>query len=139
MAKNTGKIALFCYECAIYPCLLLIIGSLHRFPQDPNIMMKIYSEFGNIIFNSIYAGFVEEAAFRVVLFGWLKQYSKLWAYIISSIIFSLVHYQWRVFEWNSFCFRVEAGLFFALIYQYRGYLKAAISHSIYDIIVGLSP
>lgn len=137
MAPKIGKICLFCYECMIYPLLLLIISLLHKFPNTTNLYMKVYSVYGNILFNSIYAGFVEEAAFRIVLFGWLKKYSIFWAYILSSIVFSLIHYQYRVFEWNTFCFRVEAGLFFACIYEYRGYLKTAISHSIYDIIVGL--
>jgi hypothetical protein len=99
---------------------------------------------------SLGAGFYEEIAFRVVLFGLgLKLVLGLlgtlprvkrtlvalgWALLIS-FVFSGWHYVGDLgepFELRSFVFRSVCGLFFTLIYAFRGFAPVVWTHTIYD-------
>jgi membrane protease YdiL (CAAX protease family) len=65
--------------------------------------------------------------------------------VIVSLLFSAVHYRIGILGWThgdsftlySFTFRFLAGVFFAVLFQVRGFGIAAGSHAIYDILVGL--
>lgn len=95
------------------------------------------------------AGFHEELVFRVILFGGLAfflrrvlnvraTWSLITAIVVSSVIFSGIHYVGVLgdeFTWASFVFRFLAGVFLALVYRYRGFAVAVYSHAIYDVIV----
>ena len=99
---------------------------------------------------SLGAGFYEEIAFRVVLFGLgLRLILGLlgtlphvkrgliavgWALLIS-FVFSGWHYVGDLgepFELRSFVFRSVCGLFFTLIYAFRGFAPAVWTHTLYD-------
>ena len=99
---------------------------------------------------SLGAGFYEEIAFRVVLFGLglrlllglLGTRSRTqrallgvgWA-VGTSLVFSGWHYLGDLgepFELRSFVFRSVCGLAFTLIYSFRGFAPAVWTHTIYD-------
>lgn len=97
---------------------------------------------------SVGAGTYEELFFRLFLltalrWGALRLKLKpmpaaAFAVIASSLIFSAAHYvpigmdSWQLY---SFVFRFFMGVFFALLFWYRGFAVAVWTHTIYDIIV----
>jgi hypothetical protein len=99
------------------------------------------------------AGFYEEIAFRVVLFGLGAKVIRLfaepiaperarlipfaWAFV-ASLVFSAWHYVGAfgdAFELRSFVFRWVCGLVFTVIYVFRGFAPAVWTHVIYDVWV----
>jgi Type II CAAX prenyl endopeptidase Rce1-like len=99
---------------------------------------------------SLGAGFYEEIAFRVGLFGLgLKLIFSLlgpvprfkrsvisvgWA-LLGALVFSGWHYLGEYgedFELRSFVFRAVCGLAFTVIYAFRGFAPAVWTHAIYD-------
>jgi hypothetical protein len=113
---------------------------------------------------SMGAGFYEELAFRVLLFGlgakvliWLFTHQAygvvgseprgltwrgvlvafLWA-LVSACVFSGVHYVGALgdsFALPSFVFRVVLGLALTLIFVLRGFAAAVWAHALYDVWV----
>ncbi|MEQ8790136.1 MAG: CPBP family intramembrane glutamic endopeptidase [Pirellulaceae bacterium] len=96
------------------------------------------------------AGIYEELLFRLMLLpvvaAGLKLcgVSNLWslvaALLLTSLIFSAAHYRMFTgvgddFAWFSFVFRAVAGLFFSLLFLYRGFGIAVGAHALYDILV----
>jgi membrane protease YdiL (CAAX protease family) len=93
------------------------------------------------------AGFYEELAFRVALFGlgalclrqWIGKGAELaifgWA-IASACVFAGWHYlgpmgdPWDV---RTFVFRAVCGLVLTAIYQLRGFAPAVWTHALYDV------
>ena len=64
--------------------------------------------------------------------------SALIAALVSSFVFSAVHYFGELgdtFTFASFVFRFLAGLYFALVYRFRGFAVAVYTHAIYDFLV----
>lgn len=95
---------------------------------------------------SMGAGFYEEVAFRVVLFGlgaklilhFVKQRPVLvilgWG-LLTAIVFSGWHYVGPFrddFALGSFVFRIVCGAFLATIYRLRGFAPAVWCHTLYD-------
>lgn len=101
----------------------------------------------DILIISAGAGFHEELIFRVILMGglaWLltgitgKRRAWALALVLSSFAFSLAHHIGPVaeaFSFSAFVYRTLAGMFFAAIYQVRGFAVAAWTHAIYDVYV----
>ena len=102
---------------------------------------------------SLGAGFYEEVAFRVLLFGLgLKVVSLLflavtpfkrallavaWA-VITAAVFSGWHYVGALgdpFELRSFVFRWVCGIVFTAIYAFRGFAPVVWTHTLYDVWV----
>lgn len=102
---------------------------------------------------SLGAGFYEEIAFRVLLFGLGSKVLRLfaepipevqarllalgWA-VVSAAVFSGWHYVGALgdpFEARSFVFRWVCGLAFTLIYVLRGFAPAVWTHVVYDVWV----
>jgi len=98
------------------------------------------------------AGIYEELLFRLVLLravaamlfrvGISSRASLGWAVVATSLIFSAAHYQLfsaggYLFDWYSFSFRFVAGLFFGLLFVFRGFGIAAGTHAFYDMLVEL--
>ena len=92
------------------------------------------------------AGFHEELLFRVILFGggaWLitqatkdKTRAEWIAAPIAAVVFSAAHYVGALgdhFELASFTFRALAGLWFTLVYRFRGFAVAVYTHTLYDL------
>jgi hypothetical protein len=110
------------------------------------------------------AGFYEELAFRVLLFGvgskifvWLFAHEDVffvrvaprlltvralfvmaaWA-VVCALVFSGVHYVGSLGDslaLRSFVARAVLGLFLTLIYSVRGFAAAAWAHALYDVWV----
>lgn len=97
------------------------------------------------------AGFYEEIAFRVGLFGvgallLRRVFGKgaqgvlvtfVWA-LVESAAFSGWHYVGALgdpFDLQSFAFRAVCGLFLTLIFAFRGFAPAVWTHAIYDVWV----
>jgi len=98
------------------------------------------------------AGLYEEVLFRLLLLpavAWCAARlgagplaAPFWGVIGSSLLFSWAHYVGPlgdVFDPYSFTFRFLAGVFFAILFELRGFGIAAGSHAAYDILVGLGP
>jgi hypothetical protein len=100
------------------------------------------------------AGFYEEIAFRVALFGggaWLLRRlfaegrAKRWAAtaawaVASAVIFSGWHYVGALgdsFDLATFVFRAVCGLVLTTIFALRGFAPAVWTHAIYDVWVML--
>ena len=99
---------------------------------------------------SLGAGFYEEVAFRVGLFGLgalairaffggiLKLTTMLLWAVVAAALFSGWHYVGPLadrFEMRSFVFRLVCGLVFTGIYVFRGFAPAVWTHALYDIWV----
>lgn len=98
------------------------------------------------------AGIYEEIMFRLVLFSGLAWVLRLalipkhaalgMAAVVSALIFAAAHHigpHGERMDSYVFLFRTMAGLYFALVYQVRGFGIAAGAHACYDVLVGLVP
>ena len=95
------------------------------------------------------AGIYEEMLFRLILMSFVAwamrragagpRYSAIVAVLVNSILFALAHYVGgvEVFRWFDFLFRFLAGIFFSLLFMFRGFGIAAGSHAAYDILAGM--
>lgn len=95
------------------------------------------------------AGIYEEVLFRLLGFSglfWLLRHLELprlfclgLAAAGSSALFSAAHHIGpfgEAYHAGVFLFRMAAGLYFALLFQYRGFGIAAGAHAFYDVLVG---
>jgi hypothetical protein len=96
------------------------------------------------------AGIYEEALFRLALFSLLAGLLRLMdlpgglsvglAAVASAILFSAAHHLGPYGQEYSnylFVFRVVAGLYFALLYQFRGFGVAVGTHACYNVLVSI--
>jgi len=100
---------------------------------------------------SMGAGFYEELAFRVLLFGgglfivrklgrspsMTFAFGVAWAFVAAAC-FSGIHYVGSLsddFHLSSFVFRLVCGLFLTLVYRLRGFATAVWTHALYDVWV----
>lgn len=96
------------------------------------------------------AGIYEELLFRLILLSltiWLLTRlglpagrSFLVGVIVTSALFAVAHYvgpYGESFQTFSFVFRFVAGVFFSVLFVYRGFGIAAGTHAFYDILVVL--
>ena len=101
----------------------------------------------DILVISAGAGIHEELIFRLIGMGglsWLltsmmgKRKAWIVALVVSSLVFSLAHHlgpAGEAFTFAAFIYRALAGVFFALVYQLRGFAVAVWTHTIYDVYV----
>jgi membrane protease YdiL (CAAX protease family) len=104
---------------------------------------------GTRVVMSLGAGVYEETVFRLGLLGggivvlekivgMARWVAILGAFVLSSLIFSFMHYlppMGDTFALGSFTFRALAGVIFGLLYRFRGFAVAVYTHAIYDILV----
>lgn len=95
------------------------------------------------------AGIYEELVFRLIgftvlnlvvvdLFKTRKQLSSLLIVAVPALLFSLYHYLgYEHFTFHSFVFRTLAGIYFGVVFLYRGFGITAGSHAAYDILIVL--
>lgn len=96
------------------------------------------------------AGLYEETLFRLVLYTALAQVflwaefsdraSVVLAALGSALVFAVAHHlgpQGEPFHGYHFCFRLFAGVFFAVLFQLRGFGIAVGAHTGYDLLVGI--
>jgi hypothetical protein len=98
---------------------------------------------------SLGAGVYEETVFRLgLLGGCIVTFEKFlnmsrWAaisvaFILSSVVFSFVHYlppYGDAFTFGSFTYRMLAGIVFGVLFKLRGFAVAVYTHAFYDIFV----
>jgi hypothetical protein len=66
--------------------------------------------------------------------------STVMAMLLSALVFAGAHHigpYGEPFEGYVFLFRTLAGLYFALLYQLRGFAVAVGAHACYDVLVGV--
>lgn len=95
------------------------------------------------------AGIYEELLFRLLLLplstriartlGATPRISLLAGILVTSLLFSAAHYRvftsaGEVFDWFSFSFRFLAGIFFAILFTFRGFGITVGAHTLYDIL-----
>jgi len=140
-------------ECMLLSvCLWLLAqlqGFLLRAPAAP-IDLSIFQTIGTAV-GYIGAGIYEELLFRLILLSltvWVLKRIKvrpqsriIAAVLLTSLLFAAAHYVGRYGDtllWYTFTFRFLAGVFFAILFVFRGFGIAAGAHAGYDILVGLS-
>lgn len=148
-------------ECVVLACALIVIAQIHgacvqailtpqsRLPLTAAIGDTSWSVFSLIVGYSG-AGIYEEVMFRLALmplavlgFRWTglsATYSTVAAVIGTSLLFSGAHYigdLGQAFDFYTFGFRFFAGVFFSVLFVYRGFGIAAGTHAVYDIFVGV--
>jgi hypothetical protein len=97
------------------------------------------------------AGIYEEAIFRLVLFSALvallrlieipRLVAVLIAALASAVLFSTAHHvgpYGQAYSNYLFVFRLAAGLYFALLFQTRGFGIVVGTHSCYNVMVSIS-
>jgi membrane protease YdiL (CAAX protease family) len=146
-----GIISGMAVECVLLGiCLRVIVFLQHvafqvlREPAVANI--------GGVLKNLVGflgAGIYEELLFRLILMslvawtmrraGAKPRASMIVAILVNSVLFSAAHYVGGgdVFHWFDFLFRFLAGVFFSLLFLFRGFGIAAGSHAAYDILAVL--
>jgi membrane protease YdiL (CAAX protease family) len=110
---------------------------------------KIQSIAGNAV-GYLGAGIYEELLFRLILLSLLAwafrhagaspRVGMIVAVVLSSLLFAAAHHVGpfgEPFHWFAFLFRTLAGVFFSVVYVYRGFGIAAGSHAAYDILAGM--
>jgi len=96
------------------------------------------------------AGIYEELLFRLLLLSGLLELLRrvrtsaalamTMAALLSATIFSAAHHvgpYGEAFDGYNFLFRTIAGLYFAALYQFRGFGIAVGAHACYDVVVGV--
>jgi membrane protease YdiL (CAAX protease family) len=111
-------------------------------PRADKLMAQIITFVG--------AGIYEEVLFRLLLYAgvaWLLQQAEvpevpslLLAGSGSALIFSAAHHTGpcgEAFDAYVFLFRTLAGIYFTLLYQWRGFGIAVGAHACYDVLAGV--
>ncbi len=153
---NPAAFALRLGEAAIYAVLMCVVAKAavtfqFSFPSGggKGSGMGVFPA----VVMSMGAGFYEEIAFRVLLFGggvWVLDKLRVarspapstdvaiqvaWA-IVAALCFSAVHYVGSLgdkFTLSSFVFRLVCGLFLTLVFRLRGFATAVWTHALYDV------
>jgi membrane protease YdiL (CAAX protease family) len=141
-------------ESIMYAIPLLTMGYLF----EHYLLLRPDSDgWRRLLVLSIGAGIYEELVFRLICFHLLhivlvdvlhvpKGRALPAMVVISAIAFSAYHYQIPIFnftgytgsepfEWQSFVFRTLAGIYFGMIFIWRGFGLTVGSHACYDISI----
>jgi hypothetical protein len=138
---------------AAYVVGRLHLGGVGQFARSAAAATEIAGDrFAGLVM-SLGAGFYEEVAFRVLLFGVGLKLLQLFVVAIDPLkrvlvalgwatlcaaVFSGWHYVGALgdpFEMRSFVFRWVCGLVFTAIYVFRGFAPVVWTHALYDIWV----
>lgn len=139
------------YAIAMRTLAMYVVGEVFLGPITVPHAMPFGREFAGLVL-SFGAGFYEEIAFRVGLYGlgyrlivllfpmsrWRRLVTKAGWALLSALAFSLWHYVGALgdpFEPRSFVFRWVCGVVFCLIFEFRGFAPAVWTHVLYDIWV----
>ncbi len=149
---SAGTLSAMVAECVLLAValrLILVLQSAMAMAVSTPIEMHLGDRFGLAV-GFLGAGIYEELLFRLILlsgvaWGFRRAGTKPWlavvlAAVATSLLFAAAHYVGPSGEplgWFSFVFRFVAGMFFAVVFSYRGFGIAAGSHAAYDILVGV--
>lgn len=129
---------------------LIAVGFVANY-YIPPVPLSAASQWRSDIINSFGAGVYEELVFRLIAFTLLsfllldlfklpKWIGVLGIVVISSVLFSLYHYLGiELFQWRTFIFRLMAGIYFGVVFLYRGFGITAGAHVAYDVVVHTLP
>jgi hypothetical protein len=120
--------------------------------DELGLHMDLWAEDGAAqVLTFVGAGIYEETLFRLLLYSGLVGVLRLiclprvlaygLAAIFSAGLFAAAHHvgpYGEAFDDYVFLFRSLAGLFFALLYQFRGLGVAVGTHACYDVLVGIA-
>ena len=136
------------YALTMGSLIVLVMTKVLGFPPTLAAALQRQGFVGRTVM-SLGAGVYEETVFRLGLLGGsIAVFEKLlgmsrWAavlgaFILSSAVFSFVHYLpplGDAFSFGSFTFRLLAGVVFGLLFRLRGFAVAVYTHAFYDIFV----
>ena len=147
-ALEGKRFVLIALEGTLYSILMRFVASyvVGSLTLGPSIQTR--SVFSGVIM-SMGAGFYEEIAFRVGLFGLGALLLKaifspgmrrfvltcVWA-VVAAVAFSAWHYVGSMgdaFDMQSFVFRAVCGLALTAIFVFRGFAPAVWTHALYDV------
>lgn len=157
-----GRMAVECLLLAI--CLrailevqYVLLQSLVRVPGETPVLAVdragsaggMAERVGNLIM-FLGAGIYEELLFRLILLsgaiwglrrlGVKPLWSVVYAVVATSLVFAAAHYVGpyrESLDLGSYLFRFVAGVFFCVLFVYRGFGIAAGAHAGFDILIGL--
>ncbi len=133
-------------------CLRFILfvqdATYHVFHQA--VVVNIGEKFRDAV-GFLGAGIYEELLFRLILLSLLAwalrhagatpRMSMILAAVIMSFLFAAAHHigpNGESVVWFAFLFRFIAGMFFSILFIYRGFGIAAGSHAAYDLVAWMS-
>jgi hypothetical protein len=138
-----------CLLLAICLRIVLVVQSAFLLPMQSAAELSIAAKC-KVGVGYLGAGIYEELLFRLLLLSATTWFIRQWwtrekaslvlAVLVSSLVFGAAHYvgqSGETFYWFSFLFRTVAGVFFSILFIYRGFGIAAGTHAAYDILVGL--
>jgi len=130
------------------------IGTAPRVAETAPPLLDLTGELNGVV-GFLGAGVYEELMFRLLplaptafvlrRLGAERRWSLILAIMATSLTFAVAHYigpygedvEWLDGRfWFSFTFRLLAGVFFGLLFVYRGFGIAAGTHAGYDILAG---
>lgn len=84
--------AMLCFNLAVSAILLLATGGEASNPNNEAVIELSRGSYGPTAAMAIFiAPVVEELMFRAGIFGWLRKYSRVGAYAVSMLAFSMYH------------------------------------------------
>lgn len=100
-----------------------------------NEIVLLYPTASLIIFGFV-GPFVEECAYRIGLFGFLKRANAILAYVLSALVFGFIHMQdyGSLNEWLSFPGYALSGAFLCFIYHKFGFGASFTAHALNNVI-----
>jgi membrane protease YdiL (CAAX protease family) len=138
-------------SCKTISCCLAELAQATGGHHVPMVGGEAITRFLGTISCYLGAGIYEELLFRLILLNlgigllaWMRagrRASVIGGIVLTSVLFSAAHYigpSGDPFRWLTFLFRFLAGVFFAVLFRYRGFGIAVGTHAFYDVLVGLS-
>ena len=149
---SAGVVSTMAVESILLGLCLRLVPFLQNYVLaaiDAPVANILYTKLQNAV-GFIGAGIYEELLFRLILLsllawglrqtGMKPRISTIAAVLLSSLIFAAAHHvgsSGESFLLFTFLFRTIAGVFFSIVFIYRGFGIAAGSHAAYDILVGV--
>jgi hypothetical protein len=130
-------------ESALLAVPIIFLSALptHRLPLFASANWR------SLLVLSVGAGIYEELVFRLIALTLLnlllidvlkvrKSAAALLIVLIPALLFSLYHYLGSdTFTWQNFTFRTLAGIYFGILFMFRGFGITAGTHAAYDLMI----
>ena len=121
--------------------LAVIVENIVKNPNINQANIELYTKRYpaiSIIVLGIIGPVVEECAYRMGLFSFLRRLNRIAAYVITIIVFSLIHFsftaeniQIELLNLPSYLF---GGLIFTIAYEMKGPMCSITAHVIYNVL-----